>query len=235
MDRRDRWQEGIAIGVISSILATLIVGVVVAIISHLDSTWTKPIVNGILAALLTLGASIGIMILRVIPKIHRPTNTRNIEGRIREWFDAFHLGVRKTAQPDTYFHFIVTTSGGKEIGVARSKTEWTDYLGFFTRLSPSEPEQAALAQLSDKEKIQLRFDMKMELARSRIGYSDFSLNGFVVFKRIPVGAGLSEDSVINTIWEMEAIINGLILMALKALEDHEGDPPVNLLLDGSTI
>ena len=51
-------------------------------------------------------------------------------------------------------------------------------------------------------------------------------------------AGLFSTALLNgdnTIWEMEAIINGLILMALKALEDHEGGPPVNLLFDGPTI
>jgi hypothetical protein len=87
-------------------------------------------------------------------------------------------------------------------------------------LTSDEDDKKMLATLSDKERAALAFTMKLELARARMGYSEFSLEGFAIFKRVPITANLDEATFIENVWSMEAMINALFMVAGSILVDH---------------
>jgi hypothetical protein len=101
-------------------------------------------------------------------------------------------------------------------------------LEFITLIGPDEEEKKAIATLSEREKNLAIWEMKLELARARMGYSGFSsLGGFTMFKRIPISRTLNEALVIDTVWEMEAMLNAIYAIGAKSITTHgpTAEPP----------
>lgn len=222
---KSRMGEGLVIGIVSSIIATILVAVVVMLISHLDSTWTKPIVNGFLAGLLTLGICIGIMILRVIPKTNRPTTFENVEGLIREWLDNFGFSVKREPIPEAHFRYIVETGGKLRIILGRLKNDLSSYILLRLEIGPDDNEKQIIASLTDEERSFAMVQTKLELNRISIGYEGFTSldSGFSLTKRIPISSELTEDDLITAIGEIEAayhlvFLTGSLFMAQKDLK-----------------
>ncbi|MCU1226360.1 MAG: hypothetical protein JWQ42_4453 [Edaphobacter sp.] len=216
-----RISENLTVGIVGSLMATVIVGVFVAVVSHLGSTWTVPIIHGVLTAMLTLAICLGVMALRVMPKAYKPTTVNNVEQRIRQWLDNFHLTVKNSPIEAAFFNLRVTTDGGKHILIARSRDGYSEYLQFTSFIGPNEDEKKVLLDVSEKEKALSIWDMKLELSRARMGYSGFaSLDGFTMFKRIPISRFLDEATVINSVWEMEAMLNAIYAIGAKSYLAH---------------
>ena len=226
--RSQRITENLTVGVIGSLIATTMVGIVVAIVSHLGSPWTMPIIDGIIAAMLTLAICIGIMALRIMPKSYKATTVNNVEQRIRQWLDNFHLTVKNIPIEAAFFNLRVTTDGGKHILIARSRDGHSEYLQFTSFIGPDEDEKQALLNISEQGKALVIWDMKLELSRARMGYSGFtSLDGFTMFKRIPISRFLDEATVINGVWEMEAMLNAIYAIGAKSYIAHNpGTSPI---------
>lgn len=229
--RNQRVTENLTVGIIASLISTLLVGIFVALLSYFGSRWTIPAIHGALASFFTLGLSLGVMALRRMPRLNNPTTSENVEARVRDWLDKFHLSVRRLQSNDTaHFHFVVSTTAGKTIGIARGRTEWPDYLEYIAIIGPTAEEKVIIERLSEKERRMAMWEMKLELARARMGYSGFaSLDGFTMFKRIPITPTLNEALVIDTVWEMEAMLNAVYAIGAKSATMNSQEASTTLL------
>ena len=57
--------------------------------------------------------------------------------------------------------------------------------------------------------------MKLELARGQMGYTGFSLDGFTIYRRMPISPTLSEAQFIEALWSIEAMLNALVMVAAQ--------------------
>jgi hypothetical protein len=197
------------------------VGVLVTVFDHGGSTWTGPVIKGLGAAFLvfsicTVGLSIWFLARR------KSTNVKNVQDRIYAWMHKFNLTVKRDPVDGFHFNYIVTTNGKRQIAIGRSAKEWPDYLIFAARISPDKDDLAIIESLTERQRSHIAALMKLELARARMAYSDFSLNGFPIVLRIPITAELNESKFIDAVWKMEAMVNALYMNAqLVIIESDE--------------
>jgi hypothetical protein len=223
MGERKLWTitEGLVVGVIGSLFAAAIVGVIVTVFDHDGSKWTAPAIHGLIAAALIFSMCVLALLVWYTAVRRRPTNEKNIQERVHSWLHKFNLGVKRDPVEGFHFNYVVTTNGKRQIAVGRSISEWSDYLIFAAQLTPDKNDLAITAALTDRQRAKVAALMKLELARWQIGYSNFSLNGFPITKRIPITAELNESQFIEAVWSMEAIINALYSNAHLVVIDSD--------------
>lgn len=214
------WIKSIFQGVTANVVYALIPGGVVIYLSHLGSAWTVPLIQGGLTTLLVLAILLAAKAMRNLPPSRDRTTLHNIESKVRSWLDRSNLTVKNEPNSETYFRFIVTTDGGKKVILGRLKNEWSDYIQFRAEVSASDDECKTLESFSEEEKTKLMLILKLALARARVGYSGLTLEGFVIFKRIPISHSLSEDAFIGVVWELEAVLNEIFVLVAMAFQDR---------------
>jgi hypothetical protein len=106
-------------GVLGNLIYALIVVVFITYLSRIASVWQKPLMNGLMAGFLVIGIILLSKTIARLPKKYEPTTIDNIEFRVRLWLDNFRLGVKNSPIKDSHFHYIVTTEGGRNIGIVR--------------------------------------------------------------------------------------------------------------------
>ena len=100
----------------------------------------------------------------------------------------------------------------------RLKETFPEYLTF---TGYYKDEAQNFSDFTDAEKTEARLAIKLELSRAVMGYtSQDILDGFTLFKRIPISPQLTIEEVSRTLWEVEAalasvFITGAILLARK--------------------
>lgn len=207
------WREGLVINLVSNAIC-FAVGVVVAYLRHEGSEWVSPLLYGVLAWLLTMGIWVIVRVLRYIPRRQRITD-KNLPLVIREWLDDVGLKVQSQKDELKDFMFIVTTDGKWVISIFRHKESFPEYLTF---TGYYKDENQNFSHFTDNEKIEVRLAIRLELSRAVIGYSseDF-LEGFTLFKRIPISPRLSIEEVSRTLWEVEAALSSVFIVGARFL------------------
>ena len=214
-----KYAADIFTNIAASVLIALVAGIGGAVMVYLGAAWAKPLLVGGAFFLITLLVLLAIKAIRLLPKMSDPTTPGNIELRVRDWLDTFGLTVTKSKPPNVHFRLDVIVNG-RTIGVLRP-VDGGNYLHLFANIAPDSDDKQALAGLSDSEKTATMVALKLELARGRMGYVGFSLEGFTIFKRIAVNTDLSEAVFIEGIWEMEAMLNALFIVAASLNIKHE--------------
>jgi Uncharacterized conserved protein (DUF2299) len=216
------WASGLAINLVSNGIS-IIVGAIVTYLSHDGSTWVKPVLAGGFAWLITFCSLLAIRISRNLPTKETPMDTSNVQQRIRNWLDRYNMTVKSVNDPDTYFFFIVTTDGGNKVAILRTKNQFSDYVEVRGVILASDQEKAVLAKFSDEEKTSVRLAIKLELARSVMGYKADKdvLEEVSIFKRVPITPSLNEEEIFKLVWEVEAMLNTLFVVGATANHKHE--------------
>jgi hypothetical protein len=218
------WREGLVINLVSNAVC-FVVGVVVAYLKHEGSEWVSPLLFGVMAWLLSMGIWFIARVLRTIPTRQRITD-RNLPTILRGWFDDIGLKVQSKKDDLTDFTFIVTTDGNWVISIMRLKEspEYLTFTGYY------KGEVQNFSHFTDKEKIEARLAIRLELSRSVMGYtSQDILEGFTLFRRIPISPQLSIEEVSRTLWEVEAALASVFITGAVLLNKKNNE---NLLLSG---
>ena len=214
-----RYTAELFTNIAASIIVAIFVGIGAAVMVYLGPTWGKPLIVGGGFALITLLVLLAIKAIRLLPQVPEPTTPENIQTRARDWLDAFSLTVTKSKPLGTHFKLEIAVNG-RNIGVLHP-TDGESYLHFFANIAPDTDDKKALAMLNDSEKAATMVALKLELARARMGYLGFSLDGFTIFKRMPIKPDLTEATFIEGVWEMEATLNALFMVAASLNMGHQ--------------
>ena len=212
------WAEGLAINLASNAVA-VIVGFIVGYLKHRGSEWVLPLIFGALAWLLTAGIITTMFALRSIPVRRRRITDNNLPLILRSWLDDIGLKVQSVKDEDVDFKFIVTTDGNWVITILRHShtPESLTFTGYY------KDENQNFSNFSDREKLEVRLAIRLELTRAVIGYTsqDF-LEGFTLFKRIPITTQLSVEDVSRTLWEVEAALASVFIVGAAFLAKKNG-------------
>jgi hypothetical protein len=213
-----RYGEGIVIGLLGSA-----VWAVVAYLFHEGSPWARPMFYGLVAASVPLTVYFGFVIARRIPKQKVVPTTENIESCVRAWLDNHKVTIKLDPHHDYYFRYRLTLDSGCYLTVYRSQVEYQEYVQIVCNLGTSVDEQKLLEQFSDREKAQLMFDIRLELARAKVGYGGlvYPPENFHLFQRVPIYPTLNEFVFMSMIGNVEAARNLVSLVFLKLKSDKE--------------
>jgi hypothetical protein len=213
---RSVWVEGLAINLTSNAIGFL-VGIIAAYLSHEGSSWVFPLLFGAMAWLLTVGIWLVASVLRTLPARQVRITDSNLRTVLRNWLDDIGLKVKSAAEESAEFTFIVTTDGGKVISIMRHKDNFPEYLTFRAYFK-DEAQNNAFSHFSEEEKIEARLTIQLELARAVMGYvAPDILEGFTLFKRIPISPALDIDDVSRTLWEVEAALASVFYAGARML------------------
>ena len=161
-----RYREGIIIGLIASAAWGG-----VTFLAHIESVWTKPILLGACAATLVLLMTASLKVLTRLPARRLVPSTRNIESCVRQWLDNYKIAVKNDPSPESFFRLRITLDAGHQMTILRFRQEYSDYIQILCDLGIRGDNKKLLEQFTEKEIQQILFEMKMELARARVGYS----------------------------------------------------------------
>lgn len=182
------------------------------------NSWSGPIFKGLISFFIVLSIFMCIRILLALPLARERLTTENLESRLLGWLHKFCLTVKNNPLAAAHFCVQVSTDSDKHIFIGRSIGDWSDYLEFWAFLRPAnDEEKIAIESLTQDQANWIMVNLKLELAKARIGYAGFGslASGYRIMKRIPITEFLTEDQVINSVWEIEAILNTLYYCVVK--------------------
>ena len=216
------WASGLAINLVSNVISVA-VGAIVTYLSHDGSTWIKPVLAGGFAWLLTFCSLLAIRISRTFPVKVTPLNADNVQQRIRDWLDKFNMTVKNETDDQSHFLFTVTTDGGAKVCIRRFKGNFSDYITVTGLITVDEESRATFAGFTEDEKTAAHLAIKLELARAVMGYRTENgvLDDITIFKRVPITPSLNEEEVFKLVWEIEAMLNTLFIVAAMAIHRHK--------------
>lgn len=215
-------------GLITNWLSTLLIigaGAGLALLKTRRPQWVSPVLYGLLGS-----GSVAIILvafygLAAIPKKQRPQTTpENVEANLRVWLDAFGISTRKVTDQDSHFALIVTLNNGTPVAIVRSK-KLDRYIVLQSTLTISPEHKTLLDKLSNGQKMQIREELAVEMARAKIGFTiepslEPSLSGITLTRRVPITTNLAEDTFMERIDEIdEAVIlaRNTIVLALERI------------------
>lgn len=172
-----------------------------------------------------LVSCLAVIMLRRIPKPPEVPTSDNIEEYVREWIDAFGFTVQKDPNDGVFFRYRVTLPppDNEHITVFRMKNENPQYIHVYADLSMTEAQFRELrSRISDAQILQVLNELKLELARIRMGYSGLTIPpvDFKLFKRVLIHPGLKESDFFAAIGDVEAAMHLVSVIYLRMLADN---------------
>lgn len=232
LKRHERWTENIVSGLIVCIVWAGFV-----YLAYKASSWYWPVFYGAIPAGVALLCCFGFILVKRIPAPRGITSSKNIESCVRAWLDNHRIAVKNDPDKDLHFRFRITLDSGKSLTVLRSKTEFPEYVQIITDLGIRGEDQKLLDQFTDQEKTQAILEIQLELARAKVGYSGLMMppENFFLFRRVPIFPGLSEFIFIAMVSDIEAAMNLVGNVYLKArLKAEERTGAANAIMLPST-
>ena len=211
---------------INNIYAGVTLVVIFAVASILytrfGQAWEIPIINGLTREQLCSVYFYLFALFFLCPVRHLKPLPRTLALRSLHGFK-FSLTVKTiNDEPDADFSYIVTTEGGKKIGVTRHLKFFPDYIYVSGLLTLTDEEKAIVSELSDVEKFETLFNVQQELWRGVFGYDsrNIATTGLTLHLRIPITESIKEPDVLHAIWRMEAIIGSIMGIKARAALHH---------------
>lgn len=176
--------------------------------SRFGPTWERPIINGLVTMAVVASLFLSLRAVLTLPSARLRTTPKNVGAKVLGWLHNFNLIVQTFPEDsDCHFFIVVTTEAGKKVAIYRKKEVLSDYLTFQSTVTQNEETKKAVEGFSDEEKMEVILYLKLELARAVIGYQSTNmLEGYTMFKKLPITESLTEAQVINTVWEMESMV-----------------------------
>ena len=185
-------------------LIVVIAGLVGSYLKKKGYQWAPIILNGLLSAVL-----VGVLIILIkvqndfVVQQRSVTTTANVQERVRDWLDKWHLTTTSLSSDDSYFTYTITTLNDKHVIISRPKSH--DWLLIFGASILDEKD--IMEKLPEKEREEFKSRVIVESAR--LGFdlgigpkSNAPKGGVLLDKTIPI-SGLTEDIMISTLQQME--------------------------------
>jgi hypothetical protein len=217
-----------------AIVTGLIVAGIVGCVAFLYGkypTFLNLLTYCLICGVATFVACAAVIILKRIPKPSPMPNEENIESYIRTWLDNHRMTITKDPSPATYFRYRIQLSPDNEqLTIFRMRDENPEYIQVYTDLGlKGEEGEQILSRFSQNEINQILFEIKLELARAKVGYSGLVIppTDFKIFRRVLIHSTLKESEFISAISEVEAAIHLVLLIYLRANQqkNYQADSP----------
>lgn len=211
--KRTSWISGIAVNLVSSLIA-FAVGGTVTYFEKAGSVWVKPITFGMLTWLLVSALFYLFRLGLRLPVKADLITDENLEEHVREWMDRYNLTVQRFNDPALYFSFVVTTLGDKKIAIKR-RINFPEYITFSADMAAlNAAEKAAFDGLSTDDRMRAMAEVRLELTHAVVGLviPETMADGYSVFRQLPVTGTLTESQFIREIWGIEAVVNSIIVV-----------------------
>jgi len=191
--------------------------------THYGQMWEIPIINGLITGAVVFSLFLSVRAVLSLPTATAKTTPENVGSKVLTWLHKFGLTVKSCPDEIAHdFYLIVTTDGGKKIGVYRHLTLFPDYIYVTGLLTLTDEEKRIIQELSDLEKFDALFNVQQEIWRGLFGFDsrNITTTGLTLNLRIPITENLSETAVLGAIWRMEAIIGNIMGINARAVLHH---------------
>jgi len=205
-----KYMEEIVIG-----LLVCVIWAGVAWLFHENNTWARPIFYGLVVACLLLVAYSSSLILRRIPPSRIRPSEKNIESCVRSWLDNHRISVQNDPSPETFFRLRIMLNE-KAMTVLRMRDESKDYVQILADLG-THGDNKILEGFTEDDIAQIIWDVRVELARAKVGYSGLvnPPDKFMLIGRVPIHHNLTEFIFMSMVGSVEAGMNLVGLMLAK--------------------
>jgi hypothetical protein len=196
------WQS--LVGNILTLFLVSAAGVGVAFLKRRTSSWLFPSLYGLAAAALMAVILICLMGASALPKKQPSLITDDkVESAIRGWLDDFGLSTKVVTDQGLVFGMETNLTNGDPLTIVRLK-EHDRYIVVQATLMLAPVHKAILDKLSKEESDQVFRQVNLELALSRIPYqTPEPLTAVTFATRLPL-SGITEDSFIEKVDEVES-------------------------------
>lgn len=220
------WGKSIGQNALFTVLWALIPGGLVTYLAHVGSVWTIPALKGLGAAVMAVGIIFGTKAMSRLPPRRLMPSTENIESCVRTWLDNYRVAVKNNPKPEAFFYFFITLDSGDQLIVSRIKNDYPEYVHIVAHLAATEDERKIIDQFSEYEKNQLLLNMKLELARAKVGYGGLvdPSASFHLFRRVPIHHNLTEYTFMAMIAEVEAAVHLISIVFQRAQYEAKSKP-----------
>jgi hypothetical protein len=228
------WGKSIGQGILTTIILALIPGTVVTYLAHVQSVWTGPVLEGLVAAFLCACILIMIRAWGHLPPSRVRPNSKNIESCVRSWLDNHRVSVKNDPSPESHFRLRVTLNE-KTMTIVRMRDESEDYVQILADLG-THGDNKLLELFNSDEIAQTIWNIQLELARAQVGYSGLvnPPDNFMIFRRVPIHHNLTEFIFISMLGSVEAAMNLVMLMFVSARAQASKENEMFLLRLGSS-
>jgi hypothetical protein len=197
-------------------------GAVLAWIKQRRPSWLPAVYVGLGGGVVILiGAGALRVISTPIPRQPDIVTVDNVEAHLNQWIDAFHYSRRKLPDAqDSFFNYVITNTYGRSLNISRLRQSPFDrYLVMSAGVTVGPEHTAKLGKLSKPDADLLVRDLRIEMARYKIGFANISipLTTIGVEKDIPITTTLSEDTFLqatNDVDSAQVLLLNLIPMEL---------------------
>jgi len=229
----------LANNIAATALCTVVSGVIAILYTRFGPTWAKPLMNGVIAGAVTLAIFLSLRAILSLPRAKAAITPENVGGFVLSSLHKFNLEVKNIVDDESYFIFKVTTDAGKVVTVRRARKLYSDYLTFRAVITLSDDEKKEFASFTEYERASLAQAIQIEIARAVMGYRTDGLlsHDLWLWRHIPISATLSEETVITTIWQMEAMVTTLFSTGALAIVKHRENahPKLHEAMDQTAI
>src|SRR6266478_849367 len=135
---------------------------------------------------------------------HNRTTPENLESKIRQWLDAFHITSGKVQDDHAFFNYSAAAPNTPPLTVAREK-DHPQYLTMAVTLTLSANDKETYDKLSAAQRTEFKMLLGAELAKAKIATIGEFSQGFslTVLKRIPITSELNESTFYDTVSEVD--------------------------------
>lgn len=230
----ETWIKRNGDGIVTGLIVC-IVWAAIAYLAKIASPWFYPLFYGFVTGCVVLIAAVSVIILRRIPRRQIVPTEKNIGTFVRAWLDNHKFTVKNDPCEEAYFRLQITLDSNWHMTVLRSKSVIPGYVQIIADLGVRGNDKKLLEQFTDDERTKLFFDIKMELARAKVGYSGLvdPPETFQIFRNVPIYSSLTEFAFISMIGDVEASMNLVALRLLQARWSKERSPLDRALLSRS--
>lgn len=210
--------------VAEGIVAALVGGGVLVWLRKRASPWLVPICWGLGGFFVILGC-FGALRIIATPLPHQidAITTENVEAHLVQWIDAFHFSRQKLPDAsDRYFTYVVTTESGGRTSVIRSRLAPFDhYLIMQTGITVDQENATRLHELSQRNSDLLIRDLRIEMARFKIGFMNIQLplTTITLEKQLPITTDISEASFVQALDDVDSARVLLASVITKDLDE----------------
>jgi hypothetical protein len=203
--------------------------------THFGPTWARPIMNGLIAGAITLTLFLCVRAILALPRAQQRIAPDTIAPILLSWLHKFNLEVKMLSENESFFMYRVTTDGGKVITLRRTRNQFSDYISVRALISRPDDIKKHLDALTDQQKAVLRIKLSLALSKGVIGYkTDAWLSEDLwIFKHVPISPTLTEETVVNAIWEVEAMV-GIVYNTAALYLIETGAVDVSKLIEASS-
>jgi hypothetical protein len=133
---------------------------------------------------------------------HPRVTTKNVESKVREWVDSFGWSTKKVSDPSWYFGFEIRLKNDIPLALVRLK-EYGQYLTLAAKVETGPIHKPLFEKLSKADQEEFSRELRLELARAKIGSGVKLPNEVTIEKLIPITDSLTEASLIDAIQEVQ--------------------------------